>query len=128
MRLLRTLIVLLAAATALPSAEASAAELMMYRREGCPYCAAWDREVGPGYNNSQFGKVAPVRMADIHGTQPPVVLKSPIIYTPTFVLVDGGREVGRIEGYSSNDFFYGMIARLIGQLPPGTRSDLSTSH
>ena len=128
MRLSRILIVTLAAAMALPLAQASAAELLMYRREGCPYCAAWDREVGPGYNNSNFGKVAPVRMVDVHGARPQIALKSPIIYTPTFVLVDDGREVGRIEGYSSNDFFYGTIARLLGQLPPGARSDLSASH
>ena len=128
MRLLRILIVMLAAPLALPFAQAPAAELMMYRRDGCPYCAAWDREVGPDYNNSNFGKVAPVRMVDVHGARPQVALKSRIVYTPTFVLVDDGREVGRIEGYSSNDFFYGMIARLIGQLPPAAQSGLSASH
>lgn len=128
MRLPNVLITMLAAALVLPLAPASAAELIMYRRDGCPYCAAWDREVGPGYNNSQFGKVAPVQMADVHGARQQVALKSPIIFTPTFVLVDEGREVGRIEGYSSNDFFYGMIARLIGQLPPAARSGLSASH
>lgn len=128
MRLLRILIVSLTAAMVLPPSQASAAELLMYRRDGCPYCAAWDREVGPGYNNSNFGKVAPVRMVDVHGTRPQVALKSPIIYTPTFVLIDEGREVGRVEGYASNDFFYGMIARLIGELPPNARGDLSASH
>ncbi|MEW6450178.1 MAG: thioredoxin family protein [Pseudomonadota bacterium] len=128
MRLLRILIVSLAAAMVLPLSQASAAELLMYRRDGCPYCAAWDREVGPGYNNSNFGKIAPVRMVDVHGARPQVALKSPIIYTPTFVLIDDGREVGRVEGYASNDFFYGTIARLIGQLPPSARGDLSASH
>ena len=42
MRLLRILIITLAAALTLPLAQASAAELLMYRRDGCPYCAAWD--------------------------------------------------------------------------------------
>jgi thioredoxin-related protein len=128
MRHLRILIIMLAAAIALPLAQASAAELLMYRRDGCPYCAAWDREVGPGYNNSQFGKVAPVRMVDVHSARPQIALKSPIIYTPTFVLVDDTREIGRIEGYSSNDFFYGTIARLIGQLPASARGGLSASQ
>ena len=128
MRLLRILIITLAAVLALPFAQASAVELLMYRRDGCPYCAAWDREVGPGYNNSNFGKVAPVRMVDVHGARPQVALKSPIIYTPTFVLVDEAREIGRIEGYSNNDFFYGTIARLIGQLPAAARSGLSASQ
>ena len=66
MRILRILIVMLAATLALPFAQAPAAELMMYRRDGCPYCAAWDREVGPGYNNSNFGKVAPVQIGRAH--------------------------------------------------------------
>lgn len=128
MRLLRILIITLTAALALPFAQASAAELLMYRRDGCPYCAAWDREVGPGYNNSSFGKVAPVRMVDVHGARPQIALRSPIIYTPTFVLVDEAREIGRIEGYSSNDFFYGTIARLIGQLPASAQGGLSASQ
>lgn len=128
MRLLRILIITLAAALALPFAQVSAAELLMYRRDGCPYCVAWDREVGPGYNNSNFGKVAPVRMVDVHGARPQVALKSPIIYTPTFVLVDEAREIGRIEGYSSNDFFYGTIARLVGQLPVSAQDGLSASQ
>lgn len=128
MRHLRILIVMLAAVLALPLAGASAVELLMYRRDGCPYCAAWDREVGPGYNKSAFGKIAPVRMVDMHGTRQPVALKSPIIYTPTFVLVDDAREVGRIEGFSTNDFFYGTMARLIGQLPASARSGLPASQ
>jgi hypothetical protein len=125
MRTSMTRAAMLATAFVFWAVQVSAAELMMYRRDGCPYCAAWDRQVGPGYNNSELGKVAPVRMIDIHGARPHIELKSPIIYTPTFVLIHEGREIGRIEGYSTNDFFYGMLARLIGQLPPAARSGLS---
>jgi thioredoxin-related protein len=119
---------LLAATFVFWTAQVSAAELMMYRRVGCPYCAAWDRQVGPGYNNSELGKIAPARMIDIHDARPHIELKSPIIYTPTFVLIHDGHEIGRIEGYSTNDFFYGMLARLIGQLPPAARSGLSAAQ
>ncbi|MBL3206218.1 thioredoxin family protein, partial [Klebsiella pneumoniae] len=39
-------------------------------------------------------------------------------YTPTFILVDGGREIGRIEGYPGADFFWGLLERLAQRLPP----------
>ena len=44
-----------------------------------------------------------------------MVLVSPIRFTPTFVLVDDGREIGRIEGYPGEDFFWGLLERLLLQ-------------
>lgn len=40
-----------------------------------------------------------------------------ILYTPTFVLMDGGREVGRIVGYPGEDLFWGLFGALLAQLP-----------
>jgi hypothetical protein len=37
----------------------------------------------------------------------------PTRFTPTFVLVADGREVGRITGYPGEDFFWGLLQRLI---------------
>ena len=42
-----------------------------------------------------------------------VTLARPARYTPTFVLLVDGREVGRIKGYPGEDFFYGLLQRLI---------------
>ncbi len=98
-------------AVALP---ATAAELLMYRSAGCPYCAAWDRAIGPIYGKTDMGNRAPLRHVDIASREkPPVVLKSPVRFTPTFVLVDQGRELGRIEGYPGEDFFWGLLERLM---------------
>ena len=36
-----------------------------------------------------------------------------IIYTPTFVVVKDGREVGRITGYPGEDFFWPMLADIL---------------
>lgn len=95
---------------------AQAAELVMYRTAGCPYCAAWDRAIGPIYPKTDIGKRAPLRHADIGSRNlPGVVLKSPVRFTPTFVLVDDGRELGRIEGYPGEDFFWGLLERLMLQ-------------
>lgn len=118
MHLLRTMIaVLLAAATC--GSLSHAAELQMYRRDGCPWCRAWDREVGPVYGKTDLGRRIPLRMVDLDRERPAAALKSPIIYTPTFVLVEGGREIGRIEGYPGDSFFWGLLDRLVEQLSSG---------
>jgi hypothetical protein len=36
--------------------------------------------------------------------------------TPLFVLVDGGREIGRIRGYPGEDYFWGLLDALIRKL------------
>jgi hypothetical protein len=111
------IVVLLAAATC--GSLSHAAELQMYRRDGCPWCRAWDREVGPIYGKTDLGRRVPLRMVDLDRERPAAVLKSPIIYTPTFVLVEGGREIGRIQGYPGDSFFWGLLDRLVEQLNSG---------
>ncbi len=126
MRRVRSLI-LLAAAVLLSNSFASAAELVMFRRDGCPWCRTWAYEIGPIYGKTDIGRRAPLRMVDIHRDRPEISLKSPIIYTPTFVLVEKGREVGRIEGYTGDHFFWGLLEGLLQQLPPGASSVLSAA-
>jgi hypothetical protein len=98
------------------AAPATAAELVMYRRAGCPYCATWDRVIGPIYPKTDIGKRLPLRQVDLdRSPDGKVTLASPIRFTPTFVLVDSGRELGRIEGYPGEDFFWGLLERLLLQ-------------
>lgn len=95
-----------------------AAELVMYRRAGCPWCALWDREIGPIYPKTDIGHRVPLRMVDLdRNDNSGVRTRSPIRYTPTFVLVENGQEVGRIEGYPGDAFFWGLLERLLEQLP-----------
>lgn len=91
----------------------------MFRRAGCTWCQTWDRAIGPAYPRTEAGARAPVRMVDLdRDPAPAVTLARPVRYTPTFVLVEGDREVGRIEGYPGEDFFWGLLDRLIARLPP----------
>ena len=46
-----------------------------------------------------------------------VQLHRPVRYSPTFVLVDQGREIGRIEGYPGENFFWGLLENLVLKLP-----------
>jgi len=97
---------------------ADAAELLMYRRAGCPWCATWDREIRPIYPKTDIGRRVPLRMVDLdRGDTPAVRTRSPVRYTPTFVLVENGREIGRIEGYPGDAFFWGLLERLVERLP-----------
>lgn len=100
------------------SAPASAAELLMFRTAGCPWCAAWDQKIGPIYPKTDEAQRAPLRMVDLdRGGAPDVQLARPVRYTPTFVLVDNHREIGRIEGYPGEDSFWGLLDALIAKLP-----------
>ena len=40
-------------------------------------------------------------------------MKSPVRFTPTFVLIDEEREIGRIEGYPGQEFFWGLLENLV---------------
>jgi thioredoxin-related protein len=90
----------------------------MFERAGCPYCAQFDREIGPIYDKTDEGKAAPLRRVDIHAPIPPD-LRSVTVerITPVFVLVDHGREIGRIRGYPGEDNFWGLLAGMIGDVP-----------
>jgi hypothetical protein len=106
------------AAFALSATVADAAELMMYRRAGCPWCAAWDREVGPIYRRTELGGRLALRFVELdRRADQTIQLAGPIKYTPTFVLIEAQREVGRIEGYPGADFFWGLLEGLARRLP-----------
>jgi len=97
---------------------ANAAELLMYRTAGCAWCATWDQVIGPIYPKTEAGRRAPVRMVDLGvAKDSDVLLQRPVRYSPTFVLVDRGREIGRIEGYPGEDFFWGLLENLVLKLP-----------
>ncbi len=101
---------------ALSSAGSAAAELtlLMFEQPGCLYCARWHDEVGPEYPLTAEGKVAPLRQLQIHQPLPDgLELDRKPVFTPTFVLVEDGVEVGRIEGYLAEDFFWPYLAGLI---------------
>ncbi len=110
---------LAAAALALTGAAAGArAELalLMIEQAGCVYCAQWDREISAIYPRTDEGRAAPLRRHNLRAPTPPgVTLDRPPLFTPTFILLDDGREVGRIEGYPGEDFFWGLLGGLLKQ-------------
>lgn len=82
----------------------------MAEEQGCYWCARWDQEIAHIYPKTAEGKTAPLRRYDLHSEAPDATLESRVRYTPTFILVEDGREVGRIEGYPGEDFFWGLLS------------------
>jgi thioredoxin-related protein len=100
-----------------------AAELIMLQEDGCMWCERWNTEIGVVYHKTEEGHRAPLRRVDMHGPLPAdlrFLVKGG--YTPTFILVDGGREVGRIRGYPGEDFFWGLLQLLLKKMPAETQS------
>ena len=94
-----------------------AAQLIMVEQDACEWCEVWNEEIGGVYAKTTEGKAAPLRRLDIHDEMPEdLQFINGLVYTPTFVLVDGGREIGRIRGYPGEDFFWGLLQQLLGEL------------
>jgi hypothetical protein len=98
----------------------AAAELIMFEAAGCPWCQRWHAEVGKAYVHSPEGRRAPLRRVQLGTPLGDVALSRPVHATPTFVLAHDGRELGRITGYPGADFFWGMLAELMRQMPAAT--------
>ena len=92
---------------------AFAAELLMFERQGCLWCDEWHKVIGPIYPKTEEGAIAPLRAINIAHVPDSVVLASPVIFTPTFVVVDNNKEVGRITGYPGADFFWGLLSGIL---------------
>lgn len=120
-----TITVLMALALSQP---VQAAQLVMFEEAGCMWCARFNREIGGIYDKTEEGRRAPLRRLDIHKPLPTelsFLVKGG--YTPTFVLIHDGREIGRIRGYPGDEFFWGLLDELLKKLPKSAGSARNTN-
>jgi thioredoxin-related protein len=89
-----------------------AAELIMVEREGCPYCVHWNKTIATIYPNTDIGKKYPLKRMDISDNFKHLTLKSPVRYTPTFLVMENNVEIKRIEGFASEDFFWSRLENI----------------
>ena len=105
----------------------AAAELVMFEESGCAWCATWNVEVGVIYHKTAEGRRAPLRRVDLTGPRPQdLPMVDAVIFSPTFVLIHEGAEIGRITGYPGEDFFWPMLEQLLARLdgsPEGCRAE-----
>ena len=99
-----------------PASASSEIELLMFDEQYCSWCKQWEEEIGVIYNVTPAHCQAPLKKIDIGDSLPDsIVLDEPVIYTPTFVLIVEGKEVGRIVGYPGQDFFWPMLDDIISE-------------
>lgn len=92
----------------------SAAELVLFEFDGCLWCEEWKKDVGTYYHDTAEGKAAPVRVVDLFDKRPEHLRNiRPVRATPTFVLVEDGRELGRITGYSNAKSFWVDFGKML---------------
>ena len=98
---------------------------VMLERHDCPWCRRWHREVGTvSWNGSNLGQRAPLRRVDLaQGLPSDLSFVAAWRFTPTFVLIREGREIGRIIGYQGDLFFWQQAEALLARLPLATHAE-----
>lgn len=90
--------------------------LVMVEEKGCMWCARWNEEIADIYPKTEEGAAAPLLRMDIRGSRPDgVTFARALTFTPTFVLVVDGQESARIEGYPGEDFFWGLLGKMLAR-------------
>lgn len=88
--------------------------LLVVERPGCSWCRRFEAEIAPLYPRHPQGARAPLMRVGIDGPWPDglVLARRPYL-TPSFILLDGGVELGRIEGYPGEAGFWHALAALM---------------
>ena len=91
----------------------TSAELLMVHEKYCSWCDAWENEIGPIYAKTAEGKFAPISKIELADSMNDNRIQERILYTPTFVLVENGHEIARIEGYPGEEFFWTLLEEVL---------------
>jgi len=101
------------------SLNVDAAELVYFGSPACSVCETWNHEVGQIYPKTEESKILPLRYHNVHDDRPDeLAFIKGVVYTPTFVAIENGRELGRIVGYMGDFFFWEQVGGLIQKLGP----------
>jgi hypothetical protein len=101
-------------------APARAAELLVFELPQCTPCLRFERDVGGIYNRTDEGHLAPLKRLALGKPPRQYQFVAPARVAPTFVLVDAGREIGRFEGYASDELFWMSLSTRLRQLAPAS--------
>ena len=92
---------------------AAAIELVMIDQDGCVYCEQWHEEIGGIYSKTTEGEFAPLRVIDIYEIPDDLEIARRVVFTPTFLIIEDGKELARLEGYPGPDFFWPLLGKLL---------------
>lgn len=100
------------------SYQAMSAEMLMLEQTGCYWCAKWHKEIGPIYAKTDEAKVAPLRKVDIDEAWPEDLKNiNKDQFTPTFIIIHNGEEIGRMRGYAGDEFFWSLLSEILNKIP-----------
>lgn len=92
-----------------------AVELVIVEQKGCYTCRLWNEEIGPIYPKTEAGQFAPLRREQLRQKPDDLTYARAINFTPTFLLIEDGQEVARLEGYPGEDFFWWHIEKMLAE-------------
>lgn len=101
-----------------PIARAEAAELLMFTLDRCAPCMQFEADIGRTYAMTPEAGRLPLRRIAF-GTLPDDltgVVTTPVRAAPTFVVIEDGHELGRIEGYQNDELFWLALHALLNRL------------
>ena len=91
-------------------------QLIMITSSHCPWCEAFEDDVGKGYDLTEEALVYPLRRHDFYKAMPDDLAHlTPATMTPTFIFVRDGLEVGRIIGYPGAELFWWRFSEFTAQ-------------
>lgn len=103
------MMVICCAAYALPAL--AARELIMITSQHCPYCMAWERDIGAVYDKSPYADNLPLTRLEFGSDLPEdMKISSDLRGTPTFLILEDRVEIDRIIGYSDAEMFWWQIS------------------
>ena len=98
----------------LAAEQARSLELVFITSEHCPFCKAWERDVGQIYDSTPYALKARLRRVDLGNVDSALPAGAVKVFgTPTFLIVENNTEIGRIEGYQSSEMFFWALSEYI---------------
>ena len=94
-----------------PQVAEADSRLIMVTSDHCPYCQAWELNVGTVYEKSPYAPTLPLTRVEIGNEIPgSVTLKKPVFGTPTFLIIHNGQEIDRQSGYIDAEMFWWWLS------------------
>ena len=95
----------------LPCIAIAGTRLVMVTSDYCPFCQAWERDVGVVYDKSPYAPSLPLTRVEMGSAMPEgVSLQAPVVGTPTFLIIKDGREIDRQRGYDDAEMFWWWLS------------------
>lgn len=106
----------LSAAITMPVADSQSTGdyLLMIDSPHCPWCEAFDDEIGMIYSQTEEGRLFPLKKIDFYAQIPAIydIAHQPTL-TPTFIVIDDFKEIGRIKGYPGEELFWWRLSEFV---------------